>query len=64
MPKAKAKKKSVKPKSTTLIQRLPKTKKEHLQLLLKFTERAITGGPNDHMVGQAARIRAEIKALR
>lgn len=51
----------------TLMDKLPKTEVEHLELMLFYTERAIPNGygkPDQGMVSQAERIKARIAELK
>jgi len=61
-----AKRQVKKVKKSTLIENLPKSKKEHLELLLFYTERVITDTKTELdkiMQNQAERLKAQIKAL-
>lgn len=64
MKKAVRKKKPVpkkKFKGPTMLDKLPKNRGEWLELVIKFTERAINPGhPDQGMVAQAERLKAEL----
>jgi hypothetical protein len=40
--------------------RLPKNRGEYLEVLIRFTERAITNGMPEYLVAQADRLKAEL----
>ena len=55
--------KKAKVKTSTLMDRLPKNQGERLELMIKFTERAINPAhPDKGMVAQKERLQAELKA--
>lgn len=64
MKKAVRKKKSI-PKKLTLFDRLPKNHGERLELIIKYTERAITNPEyQSDLINQVIRLKAELEEWR